>query len=328
MIRKASFSLQSVAWFSLCLLVLSISSCAERAAYRHLEVAVGLERHRESDQALAAYQAAAEAAPADAYVVRQLGRAYLRRQMYAKAETVLLKALELEPAYVAVFRDLALAAEAQDKSDAALAWLQRGVREVPQYAPLHQDLVDYHDYRDRPDRALELLREAEERWPRAAWVHQRLGRLYAQLRWYDRAEASLRKSLAIDPGSAPSYALLGDSLYEQEKYTEAIQAYHDAIARDPHDHSSLNNLAWVFATQGTHLEEGLRLSRRSLRLAPDSAAYLDTMAELHYRQGNLPKAIEIIQYAISLQSGDDNPKMLQHLRNQLRKFQAAGLGNA
>ena len=320
--------MRNVVWLSLCLCALTMWGCAERAAYRHLDVAVEHERLQAFAQALEAYQAAADVAPRDAYVIRQLGRAYLRRQMYAEAEAALRQVIELEPAYVAAYRDLALASEAQDRSDAALGWLERGVREVPQYAPLHQDLIDFHNYQDRPDRALELLQEAEERWPEAAWVHQRLGRLYAQLKWYDRAEASLRKSLTIDPGSAPSYALLGDSLYGQEKYSEAIQAYRDAIARNPRDHSSLNNLAWLFATQGTHLQEGLRLSRRSLSLVPDSAVYLDTMAELHFRRGNLPRAIEIIRHAISLQSENDDPSLLEHLRSQLQKFQAAGLGNA
>ena len=320
--------MRNVVWLSLFLCTLPIWGCAERVAFRHLDVAVKEERRQAFAQALEAYQAAADVAPGDAYVMRQLGRAYLRRQMYAEAETALLRAVELEPAYVAVYRDLALASEAQDKSDAALGWLERGAREVPQYAPLHQDLVDFHIYRDRPDRALELLEAAAERWPEAAWVHQRLGRLYAQLEWYDRAEVSLRKSLTIDPGSAPTYALLGNSLYEQEKYEEAVQAYRDAIARNPRDHSSLNNLAWVFAIQGTHLDEGLRLSRRSLRLAPDSVVYLDTMAELHFRRGDLSRAIEIIRRAISLQREDGNPYLFEHLRSQLQKFQAAGLGNA
>ena len=130
----------------------------------------------------------------------------------------------------------------------------------------------------------------------------------------------------MDPESARAHAFLGNVLYEQERYEEATESYREAIALDPKDASSLNNLAWVYSIQGIRLEEGVRLSRQSLRLQPDTPQYLDTLAELYFRQGEYTRALEIIRHAVSLQSED--PHLKEHLQNQLRKFMAAGRGKA
>lgn len=312
--------------FLCCLVLWSLAGCAERTAYRHLEAAIEHEQHREAEAALKAFRAAVEALPEDPYLRRELGRAYLRRKMYGAGVAELEQVLRVEPSYVDAYRDLAMAFEAQEMPDAAVGWLERAVEEVPGYLPVFRDLVDLHLSHDRPDEAQRLLEKtALKRWPEAVWVHYRLGHLYQQLKSYEQAEAAFKKVLEINPRAVRAHAFLGNVLYEQERYDEAIEAYWEAIALDPQDHSSLNNLAWVYAVQGIRLEEGIRLSRRSIRLAPGpSPEYLDTLAELYFRRGEVARAIEIIRHAVSLQP--ENPQLKEHLQNQLKRFVAAGRG--
>jgi tetratricopeptide (TPR) repeat protein len=208
--------------------------------------------------------------------------------------------------------------------EAAIGWLERAAQQVPGYLPALRDLVDLHLTTDSPDRALDLLVEASEQWPSEVWIHVRLGHLYQQLRLSGKAEASLRAALALDADLPAVHSMLGNVLYEVGDYERAADAYRSAVRLDPRDHGSLNNLAWVYAVTGEHLDEAIRLSTRSLRLAPDSPTYLDTLAELYYKKQDYAKATELIQIAISLKPRD--PQLRDHLQDQLRKFMAAGKG--
>ena len=303
-----------------CLLVLTCG-CADRTASRFLEAARVHQSRGEPVAALEALQAAASAVPYDAFYQRRLGLAYLRLGRYAEATASLERALELEPHYAEVYRDLAAAFEAQEMKPAAIAWLERGARQVPGYEPLSRDLVDLQLSQDRPDEALSILEAAVVRWPDALWAHYRLAHLYLRLELFEKARVALATVLEIEPGIAKAHALLGNVLYEQEKYEDAADAYRRAIVLDPDDHSSHNNLAWLYAIQGIRLKEARRLSWRSLQKAPDSPTYLDTLAEIHYRSARYDRAIEVIRHAISLQPED--PALRDHLQRQLDKFMAA-----
>ncbi len=303
-----------------CLLVLA-AGCAERTASQYLEAAQAHESRGESGAALEALRAAAAVVPGDAFYQRQLGLGYLHLGRYAEAASTLERALELEPHYADVYRDLAAVFEAQEMKSAAIGWLERGTRQVPGYEPLHRDLVELQLGQDRPDEALRILEAAVERWPNALWAHFRLAQLYQQLKLFDKARSALETVLGIEPGIAEAHALLGNVLYEQQAYGDAAEAYRRAIALNPRDHGSYNNLAWLYAIQGIRLKEAQRLSLRSLQQAPDSPTYLDTFAEILYRTAQYERAIEVIRHAISL--APEDPALRDHLQDQLDKFMAA-----
>ena len=306
-----------------CLLVLA-GGCADRTASQYLQAARVQESRGELGAALESFQAAASTVPNDAFYQRRLGLAYLRRGMYAEATASLERALELEPHYADVYRDLAAVFAEQEMKSAAIGWLERGTEQVPDYEPLYRDLVDLQLWQDRPDEAMSILEAAVERWPDALWAHFRLGHLYRQLELFDRAAAALSTVLENEPGIAEAHALLGNVLYEQEKYEGAADSYRRAIALNPDDHGSYNNLAWLYAIQGIRLKEAQRLSWRSLQKVPDSPTYLDTLAEIYFRTAQYQRAIEVIRHAISLQPKD--PGLRDHLQSQLDKFMAAYSG--
>ncbi|MDE2997513.1 MAG: tetratricopeptide repeat protein [Gemmatimonadota bacterium] len=303
-----------------CLLVLA-GGCADRTASQHFEAARAHDSRGDSGAALEELRAAAAVVPNDAFYQRQLGVACLRLGMFAEATAALERALELEPHYADVYRDLAAVFEAQEMKSAAIGWLERGTRQVPGYEPLYRDLVELQLAEDRPDEALRILEAAVERWPDALWAHFRLAQLYQQLKLFDRARSALETVLDIEPGIAEAHALLGNVFYEQEAYADAAKAYRRAIALNPEDHGSTNNLAWLYAIQGIRLKEAQRLSLRSLQQAPDSPTYLDTFAEILYRRAQYERAIEVIRHAISL--APEDPALRDHLQNQLDKFMAA-----
>lgn len=65
------------------------------------------------------------------------------------------------------------------------------------------------------------------------------------------------------------------------------------------------------------LDEAIGECEEAVKLTPGNALYLDTLAELYYRQGDYDKAIATIKRAIALNPEEDA------LQRQLRKFEEA-----
>ena len=318
-------------------LVLLLVGCSARRAYQHLDRAVDLERQGAREEALEAFQAAVDARPDDAFLHRRMGWAYLKQDMLDAARAELERTIELEPDYVVAYQDLAMLSEAQEMPEAAMGWLERAIARVPGYpdrpgrAGPYRDLSRLYMVHDRLDEAMVLLSRVIERWQDNSWAHYRLGILYQQLKWSEKAEVAFKSIQEIEPHSEEDYRVfvdshsaLGNVYYDQEKYEDAMASYQQAIDLNRRDHSSMNNLAWVYAIQGVQLDEGIRLSRRSLRLKPNAPGYLDTLAELYYQKGDLERAVRVIQRALDLSPED--PELLQHLHKQRAKFLSGDRG--
>ena len=76
----------------------------------------------------------------------------------------------------------------------------------------------------------------------------------------------------------------------------AIAAYGEAVSTVA---APMNYLAWLYLQKG-RLEDALTLSRVAVSLAPDSASFLDTLAEALYDTGDFPEALVAMEQAADL----------------------------
>ena len=88
------------------------------------------------------------------------------------------------------------------------------------------------------------------------------------------------------------------------------------LARPDADAGTLNALAWFAATQDLHLDEALVAAQRASALEPKDSNILDTLAEVHFRRGEVDEAIAAMTRALAI-SPDD-----AYLKGQLARFQA------
>ena len=138
------------------------------------------------------------------------------------------------------------------------------------------------------------------------------------------AEGYLKQVLREDPENAAAHEILG-KVYEARgladraaaHYARRTEAYRAEVRENPGDATLCNNFAWFLAERRLHRAEALRLARRAVDLDPDSAASLDTLAELLFQDGQLDEAIRLQKQAAELEPNDD------HYTQQLRKFEAA-----
>ncbi len=105
---------------------------------------------------------------------------------------------------------------------------------------------------------------------------------------------------------------------ETEQANQLFEIYESdmlvQIASWPNDATALNNLAWMYSQCDRKLEEAMRLSRKAVELAPNSAIFLDTLAEIEYRSGLVDSALITMKDCVRLDPRE------RHYRENLTRF--------
>jgi len=122
------------------------------------------------------------------------------------------------------------------------------------------------------------------------------------------AEAHLRYAVAYDKAGRKDLAQI-----ERERVGAALQR---ALDRGEKDASNLNGLAWTCATNDVFLPQALTAAERAVALEPKNTGIMDTLAEVHFRMGNAPKAIEIETQASAMEPTDN------YLKEQIARFRS------
>jgi tetratricopeptide (TPR) repeat protein len=100
-------------------------------------------------------------------------------------------------------------------------------------------------------------------------------------------------------------------------WPEMVSVYHRALEAYPDSHNTLNTAAWSAARAGKDIAQASAWIDRSLALKPDSAAYLDTKAEVLFAQRKRKEALAWSQKACARSSDVDE---LAQLRLQMVHF--------
>jgi tetratricopeptide (TPR) repeat protein len=100
-------------------------------------------------------------------------------------------------------------------------------------------------------------------------------------------------------------------------FQQAYSQNNRRLAMDPDFPEYLNNVAWLCAYSGERPAEAVELAEKAIAIDKDNAAFLDTAAEAHMRNGDYDRAVKLEKRAIELRPG--NPFM----QKQLKKFQNA-----
>jgi tetratricopeptide (TPR) repeat protein len=103
----------------------------------------------------------------------------------------------------------------------------------------------------------------------------------------------------------------GDALYEK------AAAVHKALCTDyPKGAFAHNSVAWLAACCRRDLDVALEHAKKATDLAPQTAGYLDTLAEVYFQRGDTAKAIECMKKCRTM----DPHKA--YFTKQLKRFEA------
>ncbi len=167
--------------------------------------------------------------------------------------------------------------------------------------------------------------------PASATLMEIAGRLYAQHGWYADAQRCLQATLKLDPqrtsasaALAQTYASTGNlgaasesaaktgnnsavliegvKAQERNDVSAAIQNYERAVRGGEKSGVAANNLAWIYAQQGTNLYRALDLAQTAQSLLPQDPAVLDTVGVVRLRLRQYSEAIKALESAKHLAS--------------------------
>ena len=110
------------------------------------------------------------------------------------------------------------------------------------------------------------------------------------------------------PGNVDALLLLASIDESSGDRAGEIAAYRSALDVDGSNGYALNNLAFILAMDDP--DEALRLAGRAVGIAPDNAAFQDTLGWIYYRKGMYDSAVDHLKAAVDR---DPSPRREFHL---------------
>ena len=140
-----------------------------------------------------------------------------------------------------------------------------------------------------------------------------LAYIYLRFDAAQKAVDAFETVLDVDDKYVPALTGIGMAHQMLDNVTQAETYLLKAVklAANTEVPEAYNALGYLYAEQGTKLDEAAALVRRALKSAPTSGAYLDSLGFIYFKQGKLDAAIENLEQANHYLP--DTPEILLHL---------------
>lgn len=117
-------------------------------------------------------------------------------------------------------------------------------------------------------------------------------------------EQKMRKLIAQDPQNPDLYARIGDLYFENQRFSQAIAEYEQAIGLNPGDIDSYNDLGLAYSYAG-NLEKSLEAFNKGIDLDPSYQRIWLSYGYVSASNGIIMEAEVALQKAIELNPGND-----------------------
>ncbi|MGD8569392.1 MAG: tetratricopeptide repeat protein [Gammaproteobacteria bacterium] len=267
------------------------------------------------------------------------GRYYVTLKDYESAASHYNKALAMAPGAIVPLLEVSdFYSNIKKDYPAAVKYYRRAVKMSPNNPKTHYGLAVALAASNQREKAIKEFLQTAKLVPADPLPLQSLGRLYLSLGNTDKALDSFAKALKRNPDFIPAHLDRGNIYFKYGDIKKAIIEYDSAVKSDSSNISALlklgtmllldkqwqraetifqrvisidstiaaayNNLAWIGVSQHNKLDLALKHAKTAVKLEPDSADYLDTLASVYNAQGKYKQAIPILEKAISI-----NPNM-------------------
>jgi Flp pilus assembly protein TadD len=138
-----------------------------------------------------------------------------------------------------------------------------------------------------------------------------LASLYMRQQRLDEARLEFERMVKQDPAAPGPRTMVGMILESQGKRDEARRSYEATVAAVSDAPVAANNLAMMYAEDGTNLDVALQLATTAKQRLPDTPHVDDTLGWVYYKK-NLP-ALAIPPLEACLQKLPNEPVVMYHL---------------
>ncbi len=176
------------------------------------------------------------------------------------------------------------------------------------------------------DRAVKLLQEARRHFPTAPQITYLLAVALRETKDYQRAVATFEEALHEDEAQGSQmangrfYFEYGAAAERAGLYDKAADLFKQSMQLDPGEEAeAANYLGFMWADQGTHLDEAESYIKKALATDPENGAYLDSLGWLDYRRGKFEQALAELLNAVQALKTED-PTVFEHLGDTYQKL--------
>lgn len=243
------------------------------------------------------YLAQDETSPAP---LLQLGNAYIIQKRYEEAFQVFKKLLELSPESKEANYNLGELHLKRKELIEAENLFMKLVELDNKNAPGYLGLGKVYESQNNKDKALENYMKAIKVDPMNSEANILIGNLHLQAKSPDSAIINFTEALQTNAKDYRIYFGLCNAYTKKGYFTKAIGLCKNALDLKSDDAFILNRLAWLYAKKVINIEEGIKISLRTIKLMPNTPEFIDTLSELYFINGDRDKAIEAISKAIEL----------------------------
>lgn len=250
----------------------------------------------------------------DAAVVHSLNGTLLAlRNDSAGARRAFERALELSPGAVDALSGLVGLDVRAKQVPAAVARVdaevaRQGARPTPELLALAAQVYAAAGQGGRSEQA---LRRAVTVDPQFSRGYAMLAQLYMQQQRLDDARTEFEGMVKRDPSAPGPRTMVGVILQAQGKNDEARRWYEETIAAVKEAPVVANNLAFMYAEEGTNLDMALQLATSAKQGLPDNPDVDDTLGWIYYKKDMANLAIRPLEE--SLKKRPDSAEVLYHL---------------
>lgn len=170
-----------------------------------------------------------------------------------------------------------------------------------------------------------MMRRATNALPQNAEIHYFAGIMAARNGDYARAchafeytgelaRASTNAAKILD---ADYYFYYGAACERVQNFVRAEELFQQTLKINPDHADAANYLAYMWAEQGTNLEQALALAQHVVELQPENSAYLDTLGWVYFKMGRIDEAADEIYNSLQIDSG--SPTVMEHYGDILER---------
>ena len=216
-----------------------------------------------------------------------------------------------------IYLYLAQIAEKQKNSKQAAHWYQKVQPDSAQYLQAQLGLATVIANTQSADKAIASLDEIDN-----LTTEQQIIVIQAQANILAKAQRDKEsfelldktiKNMPNTPELVYDYALAAERVKKLDLMESELRK---VINAKPDFAPAYNALGYSFADRNTRLTEAMQLIEKALSISPNDHYMIDSLGWVHYRKGNLDKAIELLQKAYKV---NQDPEIAAHLGEVLWK---------
>jgi len=179
----------------------------------------------------------------------------------------------------------------------------------------------------RTDAAVEHFQRALRLKPDDPITHHNLGLALVAMDRCGEAIDHYRQALRLKDDFADAHANLANALERLGNIKEAVEHYDEALRWAPDSVTTVNNLAWLLATnepeRGGDPARAIQLAQRAIQLSgEENAGCLDTLAAAYAAAGRFPQAVVTAQRALQLAEWAGHTPTADLIRARLERYRA------